>query len=274
METPQIDRERKAKKPFLGIFDELKHSHKILLFLIVISLGIFLLRNFQISTTNVIGQGSVQARPEKAQLTVSWVSKGNSAAEAVENQRNLANSLIRVVKSFGAGDEDIVVTYPQVVASSQVYQAVNAMDVSLKKTENLDELIASLYSNGARSVSNISLSTSRADELEAEAMDRAYDDAKQKAQRIARSSGLALGRIVSINSNVSGQATARSARLGAKKEEGDSNGASAPEQYLQTSGEGSGNSSQRRQIEITRNVSVVYRLRPSLIGSLRKIFNF
>jgi len=202
----------------------------------------------------VIGEGRVQAKPQVARLTVSWLTAGSNPQEALSSEKGLYNNLIAVLKNKGVNEADIQVAYVRVVAPSTEggkYQTVNALDAKLTKIDQLDQLINDLYSKGAATVANIALSTDNEKELEEQAITKAIEDAQTKARKTAQAAKKRLGRIVSLTSDATGQVSAVTSQ--AANSEGAS-GFSVPAQ-------GQTGSSNLGQIEVIRNVSVVYELR-------------
>ena len=195
----------------------------------------------------VIGEGKVQAQPETARLTVSWVGQGNNPSAALANEKNLLNNLINILKTYGVNEKDIQVAYarviPPITANANYYQAVNTMDLTLNNIEKLDKVVSTLYSNGARSVANIVLSTSNPKELEEKAISQAIKDAQERAKRTAKISKKRLGKLLSLTTETTGQAGAMISQVASER------GFSMGKEEAMPG-----------KIEIIRRVSVVYEL--------------
>ena len=207
----------------------------------------------------VIGEGKVQAQPEIVRFTVSWIASGNSAQEALSNQKTLYNKLIDILKASGVKEQDIQVTYPRVVApttSEAGYQAVNALDAKLSNISKFDQLTASLYDNGAVSIANMALSTDNQKELEEQAIAKAIKDAEDKAEKTAQASKKKLGRLVSLTSDATGEVNAVTSQAGRGNQE--QSGFSVPAEG--TDG-GQALSTGLGKIEVIRKVSVVYEIK-------------
>lgn len=207
-------------------------------------------------TITVIGEGKVQAKPELVSFTVSWITQGGSAQEAISNEKSLFNHLVNLLKNNGVKESDIQVAHARVVppgGDQSVFQAVNALDAKLNKINSFDQLTSSLYANGAVSVANVVLSTNNQEELEGEAITLAIQDAKGKAEQTAKASGKRLGSLVSLTSGATGEASAATTKMAGDAGLTDlSVPAGTESEQAAPAGE---------QIEIVKRVSVVYQLR-------------
>jgi len=203
----------------------------------------------------VIGEGKVEAQPELAKFTASWIGTGSSPAEALKSEKNLRNTLIDALKNYGVAEGDIQVAYPRVVpAASGGYQAVNAMDVNLTSIDSLDQAVNALYGSGVYSVANIALSTRNPEDLEEQAIEKAIADAKEKAKKAAKASHKRLGRLVSLTPGSTGQVDALTSQVGSGRKE--NVGAMEPlEEQVAVQDSGLG------QIEVVRRVSAVYEIK-------------
>lgn len=196
----------------------------------------------------VIGEGRVKAVPEIVKFIVSVTNNADTATLAVADNNRVVRDVISLVKTAGVVDEDIVVSYVRVIPPTAAlgqtsYQAVNAIDVTLKDLSKFDNLINSLYAAGAQSVSNIVFTTQNSEELEKEAVAEAIKNAKTRVKEIAKASGKRAGRMVSIQTVEVGEAGALSGE--APREGGFTGQISASPS----------------QIEIVRQASIVFELR-------------
>lgn len=200
----------------------------------------------------VIGEGRVKVVPEIVKFTVGVTNNADTATLAVADNNRVVRDVISLVKTAGVVDEDIIVSYVRVIPPTAAlgqtsYQAVNAIDVTLKDLSKFDNLISSLYAVGAQSVSNIVFTTQNSEELEKEAVAEAIKDAKARVKEIAKASRKRVGRMVSIQTVEIGEAGALS-------------GQASQEAGFGVRGEGQISASPS-QIEIVRQASIVFELR-------------
>lgn len=202
----------------------------------------------QPTLVTILGEGRVKAEPEVVEFTVSIVNMAGTATLALADNNRLTRELVSQVKARGVEKRDIQTAYVRVIPPSTAlgrndYQAVNAIDVTLKDITQLDDLVNSLYAAGARTITNIVFSTQNLRELEREAVAEAVEDAKARVLEIAKASRKKLGRIVSIRTEEAGEAGALAGEV-------------APESTF----EGLISTSPSR-IEIVRQATVVFELR-------------
>ena len=204
----------------------------------------------------VLGEGKVQTQPQLARFTVTWLTSADNPQGVLVGEKSIYQNLINVLKSKGVNEADINVAHGQVVAPSTEggkYQMVNALDAKLKKIDQLDQLVTDLYVNGAASVANITLSTDNEKELEEQAISKAIEDAKTKAQKTAKAAKKRLGRMISLTTDATGQVNALTSQAGATTGEGTTS--------FSVPAEGQAASVSLGQIEVVRNVSIVYELK-------------
>lgn len=200
----------------------------------------------------VVGEGKVSATPEIVKFTVTLANTAGSATVAVADSNRLVRDAISTLKGAGVEEKDIIFSYVRVIPPSAAlgqtsYQAVNAIDVTLRDLSQFDNLVNSLYAVGAQSVSNIVFTTQDSKELEKKAVAEAIKDAKARVQEIAKASGKRVGRMVSIQTVEIGEAGALS-------------GQASQEAGFGVRGEGQVSASPS-QIEIVRQASIVFELR-------------
>lgn len=223
--------------------------------LVVLGLTLFVLFGWFVKTdyidrptlVTVTGVGRVEALPEMVKFTVGVINNSSSSNVAVADNNRTMRDLISLIKQTGVEESDIIVSYVRVIPPSAnlglaTYQAINAADVTLGDISKFDNLVSTLYSIGASSVSNIVFTTEDSSELEKRAIAEAIKDAKSKAGNTARASRKRLGRMVSIQAAEIGEAGALS-------------GEPAKEGF------GGQVSASPSQIEIVRRAVIIFELR-------------
>lgn len=204
--------------------------------LAVLLIGFFLYNSYQskqiVSTISVTGVADVTAKPDSVSFVVTNVNLATDVSRGVAVGEVNINRLIEVTKEFGGSDIEIKKTFYQVAEATSGFSVANAFSVKTKKIENVDSIIDKLYSNGATTVSNVTFKSEDIQNVETQLRKKVFQDAKDKASRIAKSSGKRLGKIISIT------------------DDGTSNTSSIKDMQ---SGEG--------LISISKSVSVVYQLK-------------
>ena len=204
--------------------------------LAVLLIGFFLYNSYQskqiVSTISVTGVADVTAKPDSVSFVVTSVNLATEVSRGVAVGEANINKLIEITKEIGGSDIEIKKTFYQVAESTSGFSIANAFSVKTKKIENVDSIIDKLYSNGATTVSNVTFKSDDIQNVETQLRKKVFQDAKDKASRIAKSSGKRLGKIISIT------------------DDGTSNTSSIKDMQ---SGDG--------LISISKSVSVVYQLK-------------
>lgn len=204
--------------------------------LAVLLIGFFLYNSYQskqiVSTISVTGVADVTAKPDSVSFVVTSINLTTEVSRGVAVGEANINKLIEITKEIGGSDIEIKKTFYQVAESTSGFSIANAFSVKTKKIENVDSIIDKLYSNGATTVSNVTFKSEDIQNVETQLRKKVFQDAKDKASRIAKSSGKRLGKIISIT------------------DDGTSNTSSIKDMQ---SGDG--------LISISKSVSVVYQLK-------------
>ena len=180
-----------------------RKSFKIpIMVLAVLLIGFFLYNSYQskqvVSTISVTGVADMTAKPDSVSFVVTNVNLATDVSRGVAIGEVNIKKLIDVTKQFGGADVEIKKTFYQVAEASSGFSIANAFSVKTKKVDNIDTLIEQLYSNGATTVSNVTFKSDDIKNVETQLRQKVFQDAKDKAVRIAKSSGKRLGKIISI----------------------------------------------------------------------------
>lgn len=195
----------------------------------------------------VVGEGRVKIDPSMVRFSVSISNQEENANKALADNRRVTKDLISIAKGAGVSESELIVSYPRVmppsVALGQInYQAINAIDMTLKNLSVFDSLVNQLYNTGASSISNIVFTTENSKDLEKQAVTKAVEETESRAREIARSLHKGVGRIVSVSTVEIGEAGALTGELSQSKFTGETRNFPS-------------------QIEIIRQVSMVFELR-------------
>ena len=170
--------------------------------LVVLLVGFFLYNSYQskqiVSTISVTGIADITAKPDSVSFVVTNVNLATDVSRGVVIGEVNIKKLIDITKELGGSDVEIKKTFYQVAEVSSGFSIANAFSVKTKKTENIDSLIEKLYTNGATTISNVTFKSDDVQKVETQLRQKVFQDAKDKALRIAKSSGKRLGKIVSI----------------------------------------------------------------------------
>jgi uncharacterized protein len=156
------------------------------------------------STITVTGSGTVDSTPNQASFDFGVTTNGATAAEALSGNASQARAIIAALKKAGIPSADIQTTqvslWPQTSSNGREitgYQALNSVDVTAALGRS-GQLVDAAVRAGANNVDGPNLDTADKASLYNRAVDQALSDAKQKAQAIAKASGLTLGRALKV----------------------------------------------------------------------------
>lgn len=180
-----------------------RKSIKVPIIVLAVLLICFFLYNFYqskqiVSTISVTGVADVTAKPDTVSFVVTNVNLATEVSRGIVIGEVNTNKLIEITKELSGSDVEIKKTFYQVTETTSGFSIANAFSVKTKKTENVDSIINKLYSNGATTVSNVTFKSDDIQNVETQLRKKVFQDAKDKANRIAKSSGKRLGKIISI----------------------------------------------------------------------------
>jgi uncharacterized protein YggE len=176
------------------------------------------------NTINVSGYGEAVAVPDIATFTFSVVSEKSTVAAAQDDVTTKANAITAYLKGAGVEERDIQTSgysvYPQYDYQQSAcspngicppgrqilrgYEVRQTTTIKVRDTAKAGDLLTGVGGKGATEVSGLNFTFDDPDAVQAEARDEAIQDAKQKAEVLAKSLGVRLVRVVSFNENGSG----------------------------------------------------------------------
>ncbi len=176
---------------------------KIPIFIFVVFLIIFFLySSFKssqvISTVSVTATAEITAKPDTVSFVVTFINNTSDTITGINSSELVINKLIDIIKKLKDDKLEIKKTFYQITPQTSGFTIASAFSVKTSNLENLDNLIKELYSNGATSVSNVTFKSDDIKNVETQLRQKVFQDAKDKASRIAKSSGKRLGKIISI----------------------------------------------------------------------------
>ena len=171
----------------------------ISLLAIIAFTNIYTILNQNSSTITVTGLGSLTSAPGKVEMVVTGALVADTADIAITNGENYLKNLIEVAKKISGPDTEIKQSQFQVTPQDDgKFLIASAISIKTTNVSATNNLIKSLYANGATTISNVSFSPIDDDETEKKSRELALVDAKKKADVMAKSMGKKIGKVVSI----------------------------------------------------------------------------
>ena len=157
-------------------------------------------------TVTTTGHGDVPAVPDEASITAGVHTQAASASEALAQNAKLMGSVVAALKAAGATDLQTqqVSLSPQLddQGSVRAYAADNTVSAKTKVAD-AGSLIDAAVAAGANNVSGPTLDVSDRDALYRDALGKAVDDARAKAEAIAKAGGFGVGQVSSVSESSS-----------------------------------------------------------------------
>ena len=163
----------------------------------------------------VSGLGEVTAEPDLAVITTGVVTSAPTAREAVTANTQAMNGVLGRLKEMGIADRDLQTSDFSITPQYQhfrgqngqptppprivAYEVRNTLRVRIRELESTGAILDAVVSDGANQVNGIDFSIDDPTALMQKARRRAVSDARDRAEVLADSLGVALGRIVSVS---------------------------------------------------------------------------
>lgn len=153
----------------------------------------------QLKTITVSGSGRASARPNHVELSLGTVTEAATATEALAKNAESMNRVIGALKAMGILEENIETSrfslYPKYSSYGVAiigFEVTHMLRVTTTNLDDVGRLIDRAIEAGANRVEGVyfTFTKDKIGELNALARQRAVEDAKAKAEAIARSLGM------------------------------------------------------------------------------------
>lgn len=160
-------------------------------------------------TLVVTGTGEAAAAPDMALLSIGVDTQAPTAAAALKDNATRMNATIARLKSRGVAEKDMQTSnlsvspqykYDNNGAPPKVigYQASNMLNLKLRDLSTAGSVIDEAVGDGANNVGGLSFIFADDTPLQDKARAAAVEDAKSKAEVLAKSAGVSLGPVLQI----------------------------------------------------------------------------
>ncbi len=167
------------------------------------------------NTMSVSGEGEIFAPADIAQFNFSVIETAPAVGDAQGAATETWNTILARLKAEGIEERDIKTIHygiepqyaPQRPNVGWVpldqreiigYIVTQTAEVKVRDVENVGKILTTVGTLGARNVSGISFTFDDESELVAQAREKAIQDARENARRLAKNLGVSLGRIVTF----------------------------------------------------------------------------
>lgn len=158
-------------------------------------------------TITLDGQGKVTAKPDVATVQLGVITEGTSVKDIQQKNTDKMNAIIAALKAMDIKAEDIQTQnynlspkYDWTDGTQKLVGYTISQNISVK-VRNLDktgDVVSKGGELGANQIGGVQFVIDDPNALQAQARDKAIDDAQQKAQVLAKKLGLNIVRVVSF----------------------------------------------------------------------------
>jgi uncharacterized protein YggE len=161
---------------------------------------------------SISGEGTVYAKADIANLEIGLkTGTKKTAADATVESTNKMNKIVAAVKGLGVEEKDIKTTgynlnpvYNWTEAKGQQligYEVAQNVTLKIRDLAKIGDIIARTTEQGANQIGNIAFTIDDEFALKNQARELAIQKAKEKADLIAKQTGIKLGKIKNFNEN-------------------------------------------------------------------------
>ncbi len=165
-------------------------------------------------TISVVGEGTIAAKPDMAQINIGVETSAPTATEATKENNDKMTAVINTLKDLGTADKDIQTTNysispeynSQKGETNQItgYRVSDTVQVTVRNLDNVGTVLDQATQVGANNIFGISFGVENPATLQAEARAKAFADAQARAEDLAKLGGIQLGEILSISESTGG----------------------------------------------------------------------
>lgn len=178
----------------------------------------FLVNNYITTKTDSFqtqGQGSASAAPDEVTISFGVTKTAGTVADAQTQTNTAIENILENLKKLGASDKDLKTTNYSVNPDYNFnggqkisgYTVTQNIDLKLKDIKDTNEAIDTITSNGANLVGQIQFGFTDGAKVKLEEIARkeAVGNAKQKAESLAKTAGIRLGKIINVSESSNGE---------------------------------------------------------------------
>lgn len=166
------------------------------------------------ATITVTGSASVSVPADCALISVGVTSTANTVDKAVNQNNKAIRNVIKALKDAGIPEADIVTDDYSVYSDCDYdddgvpyiisYQVTNLLSITLRDMDAIGKTLDKAIAAGANSIQHIEFRSTKAAQVQDEAMACAVQDALRRAQLLADAAGVTLGGILAISDTAEG----------------------------------------------------------------------
>ncbi|MGB9706470.1 MAG: SIMPL domain-containing protein [Microgenomates group bacterium] len=163
-------------------------------------------------TITVTGEAQTKEKNQIATFTAGVYAVNDNKDQAITEVNQKVNKIIEEIKNFGIKAEDIKTSNLSIYQQEETYyeegrqktrpgqwRVSNNIDITLRKVDRASDLANLLGKSGANNVYGPNFSLEDVKETETALLKEAIENARKKAEEIAKNSGVKIKRVISIS---------------------------------------------------------------------------
>lgn len=163
---------------------------------------------------SVVGEGKVEAVPDTATVEAGISVQGVATAQKAQDMLDeVNNKLIAAMKALNIEKKDITTSNYSIIPNYQYLPAGNKIDgyngsasvsIKVRKIPLLTKVITEATNAGANNIQGSRFNIENPEKYREQARDKAIENAKMQAAKLAKNLGISLGKIVNVVESTSG----------------------------------------------------------------------
>lgn len=159
----------------------------------------------------VQGTGEITAVPDVAKISVGVTTGVQPSAErAITQLSEKFNAVVAAVRQQGVKEEDIKAQNVSVQPTYDFtdgrqtlrgFEASESIEITIRKLDTVGSVVSVATSQGANQIGGLQFTIDDPEALQLEAEEAAIEDAKDKAEQLAKTLGVSLGKVKAYNSS-------------------------------------------------------------------------
>lgn len=156
-----------------------------------------------------VGDATVNVKPDTAIVSVGAIAQAATAADAQAAIADRVDRILKQAATLGIAEKDTKTSgyqiQPQYAYAQDKspritgYQATEQIQLTIRKIDGLGKALDALTANDAANTMNVRLTIDDPKPAAADARRRAIEDARSKADAMAKAAGASLGRVISVS---------------------------------------------------------------------------
>lgn len=157
----------------------------------------------------VVGHGEAKGRPDMATVQIGVRSQAATAQEALAQNSQQARAIQDKLKELGIDEKDIQTSnfsiYPMYDNEGRNvtgYSVENTVSVTIRNLDQTSDLLDQVVQAGANNIYGISFGVADTQELLGQARDQAVQNARVRAEQLAKAAGASVGEVLVITESI------------------------------------------------------------------------